>query len=91
MCLTNALLLSLLLLRAVMQPEIRRTVFRTHADGFLEGEVDAVAKGREEGGVEGGRLGERGDGEGDVCKRHCDLVYFCVWYEVGCSWMEGLS
>jgi hypothetical protein len=26
-----------------------------------------------------------------VCKRHCDLVYFCVWYEVGCSWMEGLS
>jgi len=56
MRLTNALLLSLLLLRAVMQPEIRRTVFRTHADGFLEGEVDAVAEGREEGGVEGGRL-----------------------------------
>jgi hypothetical protein len=67
MCLTNALFLSLFLLRAVMQPEIRRAVFRAHADGFLEGEVDAVAEGRKEGGVEGGRLRERGDGEGDVC------------------------
>jgi hypothetical protein len=51
MRLTNPLLP---ILRAKMEPEIRIPVLRTHAYRVLEGEVDAVAQGREELLVEGG-------------------------------------
>lgn len=50
-----------------MEPEIRITVFRAHAYGFIEGKVDSIAQGGEDGGVEGCAVGEGGDGEGDVC------------------------
>lgn len=49
-----------------MKPEIRRAIFWTHADCVFEGKVDAIPQGSEEGGVEGGAVGERGDREGDV-------------------------
>jgi hypothetical protein len=41
------------ILRAFMQPEIRVPVFRTHSYRGLEGEVNAVAQGREELLIEG--------------------------------------
>lgn len=41
------------ILRTKMEPEIRVSVFRTHAYRVLEGEVDAIAQGREELLIEG--------------------------------------
>jgi hypothetical protein len=41
------------ILRAMMEPEIRVAVFRTHSYCVLKGEIDAVAQGCEELLIEG--------------------------------------